>query len=47
MRHFALAPAGDVAVGFLAQSPEGDGCTATFDSIRYRTERLGDLRSGE
>jgi uncharacterized protein len=47
VRHFALAPAADVAVGFLAQSPEGDGCTATFDSIRLRLERLGDLRSGE
>ena len=47
VRHFALAQAADVAIGFLAQSPEGDGCTATFDSIRYRVERLGDLRSGE
>jgi uncharacterized protein len=47
VRHFALAPAADVAVGFLAQSPEGDGCTATFDSIGYRARRLADLRSGE
>jgi uncharacterized protein len=47
VRHFALAPAAELAVGFLAQSPEGDGCTVTFDSIRLRMERLGDLRSGE
>lgn len=47
VRHFALGPTDEVAVGFLAQSPEGDGCTATFDSIRHRIERLGDLRSGE
>ena len=36
VRHFALAPAAEIAVGFLAQSPEGEGCTATFDSIRHR-----------
>jgi regulation of enolase protein 1 (concanavalin A-like superfamily) len=47
VRHFALAPAAGVAVGFLAQSPEGEGCQAMFDSIGYRTERLRDLRSGE
>ena len=33
-------------VGFLAQSPTGDGCTATFEDIRFLPERLGDLRSG-
>jgi uncharacterized protein len=47
VRHFALAPSAEMAVGFLAQSPEGEGCTTTFDSVRYRRERLGDLRSGE
>ena len=47
VRHFALPPAAEVAVGFMAQSPEGEGCQAMFDSIRYRTERLSDLRSGE
>jgi uncharacterized protein len=47
VRHFALSPVDEVAVGFLAQSPEGDGCTTTFDSIRYRRERLSDIRSGE
>jgi uncharacterized protein len=47
VRHFALAPAAEIAVGFLTQSPEGEGCTATFDSIRHRPERLRDLRSGE
>jgi regulation of enolase protein 1 (concanavalin A-like superfamily) len=47
VRHFALAPATEIAVGFLAQSPEGEGCTATFDSIRYRRELLRDLRSGD
>jgi regulation of enolase protein 1 (concanavalin A-like superfamily) len=47
VRHFTLGATNELAVGFLAQSPEGDGCTATFDSIRYRAERLGDLRNGD
>lgn len=34
------------SIGFEAQSPTGDGCTVTFDLIRFSTERLGDLRDG-
>lgn len=37
---------GDHQVGFEAQSPTGDGCTVTFDDIRFTSERLGDLRDG-
>jgi uncharacterized protein len=33
-------------IGFEGQSPTGDGCTATFDQIRFLPERLGDLRDG-
>jgi regulation of enolase protein 1 (concanavalin A-like superfamily) len=45
IRHFALE--GDsTEIGFLAQSPTGDGCTAAFDEIFFRPERLADLRSG-
>ncbi|MDQ6917833.1 MAG: DUF1349 domain-containing protein [Candidatus Dormibacteraeota bacterium] len=47
VRHFALAPSAQIEVGFMAQSPEGEGCTATFDAIRHRREPLRDLRSGE
>jgi uncharacterized protein len=47
IRHFALGQTGEIAVGFLAQSPEGEGCTATFATIRHRHGLLGDLRSGE
>jgi regulation of enolase protein 1 (concanavalin A-like superfamily) len=47
VRHFALEPVANAAVGFEAQSPIGDGCTATFEEIRFETRRLGDLRSGE
>jgi regulation of enolase protein 1 (concanavalin A-like superfamily) len=46
VRHFALEAAGEPAVGFEAQSPTGDGCTATFADIRYEERRLADLRSG-
>jgi regulation of enolase protein 1 (concanavalin A-like superfamily) len=45
VRHFALG--GEPAVGFLAQSPTGDGCAATFTAIRFSAARLRDLRSGE
>jgi regulation of enolase protein 1 (concanavalin A-like superfamily) len=47
IRYFALAAAGDPQVGFLAQSPTGEGCTATFDRVAFRPERLADLRSGD
>lgn len=45
IRHFAL-PAADPAVGFLAQSPTGDGCTVTFEEIAFSPGRLDDIRSG-
>jgi regulation of enolase protein 1 (concanavalin A-like superfamily) len=38
--------AADDKVGFEAQSPTGDGCTVTFDSIQFVPERLADLRDG-
>jgi len=31
-------------IGFEGQSPTGDGCTVTFDEIRFRPERLAGLR---
>jgi regulation of enolase protein 1 (concanavalin A-like superfamily) len=33
-------------IGFEAQSPTGDGCTVTFDDIRFAPHRLDDLRDG-
>ena len=45
VRHFALT-AGDVQVGFEAQSPTGSGCTATFSGFAYARRRLADLRDG-
>jgi hypothetical protein len=46
VRHFALDAAETIAAGFSAQSPTGEACTATFDTIRYAPERLPDIRSG-
>ena len=47
VRYFTLGDrADDVAVGFSAQSPTGDGCTATFSDITFRPSLLEDLRSG-
>ena len=34
------------SVGFEAQSPTGDGCTVTFDDVRFTRRRLEDLRDG-
>jgi regulation of enolase protein 1 (concanavalin A-like superfamily) len=33
-------------LGFEAQSPMGEGCTVTFDDIRFTRDRLADLRDG-
>ncbi|GAA3745616.1 DUF1349 domain-containing protein [Salinactinospora qingdaonensis] len=45
IRYFALD--GDPEVGFLAQSPLGEGRTVRFEDIRYSPHRLTDVRSGE
>jgi uncharacterized protein len=44
LRYFALA--GPARIGFLAQSPAGQGCTATFDQIAFTRDVPGDLRDG-
>jgi hypothetical protein len=48
LRYFALGgdPAELVRVGFLAQSPTGEGCTASFDHITFRPGAPADLRDG-
>jgi regulation of enolase protein 1 (concanavalin A-like superfamily) len=46
IRNFTLEPSDQLAAGFVAQSPTGAGCTATFAQIVYAPERLADLRSG-
>jgi regulation of enolase protein 1 (concanavalin A-like superfamily) len=46
VRHFALPAPDGLTAGFLAQSPTGEGCTATFDDVRFLAEPLADLRDG-
>ena len=47
IRFFVIDEAGaSVRIGFEAQSPTGDGCAVRFDDVRFRRERLGDLRNG-
>ncbi len=45
LRFFAL-PVRDIAVGFVAQSPTGEGCAASFRDLAYANRRLADLRDG-
>ena len=33
-------------IGFEGQSPTGDGCSVTFDEVRFLSERLTDFRDG-
>jgi len=48
LRYFALSgnAADLVRVGFLAQSPAGEGCAATFDRITFRPGAPENLRDG-
>jgi len=46
-RAFALRdPEARAAVGLLAQSPQGESCTASFADITLRSTTLADLRDG-
>ena len=45
LRYFTLGQT-LVRVGFLAQSPTGEGCAATFDHIAFRPGAPADLRDG-
>ena len=46
VRYFTLERPDQVSVGFSAQSPRGQACTASFSSISFRRETLSDMRSG-
>ncbi len=47
VRHFSLGDLNTVQIGFAAQSPRGEKCTAVFSEIQYQARRLQDIRSGE
>jgi regulation of enolase protein 1 (concanavalin A-like superfamily) len=46
LRYFSLGHDGPVRVGFLAQSPTGNGCAATFSQIAFGTGAPSNLRDG-
>lgn len=46
IRHFALYSSDSLSYGFFAQSPTGEGCSATFDHIAYEPKRLAELVDG-
>lgn len=46
IRYFTLGDSPAAEIGFLAQSPTGQGCTASFREIVYLPEKLEDIRSG-
>jgi regulation of enolase protein 1 (concanavalin A-like superfamily) len=47
VRYFSLGIPKNLQVGFSAQSPTGEQCTAIFSDIRYRAGVLLDKRNGE
>jgi regulation of enolase protein 1 (concanavalin A-like superfamily) len=46
VRYFGLGDAESIELGFLAQSPTGEGCRASFQDISFTPEKLEDVRSG-
>lgn len=46
VRVFSLGDPHGVHIGFAAQSPTGEGCDVRFDSVRFSTETLSNLRDG-
>jgi uncharacterized protein len=46
VRHFAFGDGAALSVGFEAQSPLGEGCTARFTDVRFSPSTLADLRDG-
>ena len=46
VRHFELAGDPQPQVGFLAQSPTGEGCAVRFSDIHFDEQALTDLRDG-
>lgn len=47
IRYFRLEDGTNAQMGFLAQSPTGNGCTASFSNIHFEGRLLSDIRSGE
>jgi len=46
VRYFAFVDGAVLSVGFEAQSPLGEGCTARFSDVRFSSTTLAELRDG-
>ncbi|MEZ4670667.1 MAG: DUF1349 domain-containing protein [Anaerolineae bacterium] len=46
VRYFNLGQRSNLQIGFLSQSPTGEGCTSTFSEIAFDPHQLSDVRSG-
>jgi hypothetical protein len=46
VRYFAFGEGAVLSVGFEAQSPLGEGCTARFTDVRFSPTTLTELRDG-
>lgn len=46
LRYFTLGESSGARVGFMSQSPRGEGCTAVLDGIVYKPGAPSDLRDG-
>lgn len=47
VRYFRLGANANPQIGFSAQSPTGQGCTAVFADIKYEERVIADIRNGE
>ncbi len=47
IRTFTLGPVKGLRAGFSAQSPTGEGCSATFSKIRYSAKRIANIYTGQ
>jgi regulation of enolase protein 1 (concanavalin A-like superfamily) len=47
IRYFKLMDFANPRIGFLSQSPTGNGCTVQFTEIHFELRLLADIRSGE
>jgi hypothetical protein len=46
VRYFTLGERQNLEIGFLSQSPTGEGCTSTFSEITMLPQLLSDIRLG-
>jgi uncharacterized protein len=46
VRYFAFSEGNELSVGFEAQSPLGEGCTARFTDVHFSPATLAELRDG-